>query len=297
MLLNILKSTRPYQWIKNLMVFLPLLFSTNEAWLIDDFPTILSPLFRSGVIFLVFVLASSAVYLCNDVLDKKEDIYHMEKKKRPIAAGMISTKVALTRSFFLAAMSLVICYFTVSDTVWYLLIYFFLMFMYSFFFRSFIVLDVLAISSGFVLRVLSGAVAIDVPVSVWLYVCMALGAMFIALSKRYAELLKEEDRPSVTRGSLSKYRTAFLKPTMYLFLIGTAMAYSVYAVSAENLPSNNSMVFTIPLVLFGMIRYQFLVNSRGLGEKPEEIISRDFFLVGCVVTWLSLVTVVLVLFR
>tara|TARA_Y100001956_G_scaffold71708_1_gene76637 strand:- start:490 stop:717 length:228 start_codon:yes stop_codon:yes gene_type:complete len=75
------------------------------------------------------------------------------------------------------------------------------------------------------------------------------------------------------------------------------MAYSVYAVSAENLPTNNSMVFTIPLVLFGMIRYQFLVNSRGLGEKPEEIISRDFFLVGCVVTWLSLVTVVLVLFR
>jgi hypothetical protein len=126
---------------------------------------------------------------------------------------------------------------------------------------------------------------------------MALGAMFMALSKRYAEFIALEEGSSLTRKSLPVYSKLVLQHTTYVFLIGTIFAYSLYTVNAGNLPSNKLMVLTVPLVIFGMRRYQILVNQRGFGERPEEIITKDFILRICVLTWLLLVLILLTIFR
>ena len=297
MTLNVLKSMRPRQWTKNLMVFLPLVFSANESWSADDMQIFWGLLFKSWVIFIAFVFASSSVYIFYDVLDKDKDTYHAEKRLRPIASGVISAKAALSLSLLFAAISVSICTFFMNITVVYILGYLILMVIYSLSLRSIFILDVFAISSGFVIRVLVGAVAIDVPISIWLYICMALGSMYIALLKRYAEIGTLKGRVYLTRDSLPRYNTAILSRMSYIFLAGTIGAYSYYAITANNLPSNNIMVVTIPFVVIGMLRYQFLVIKKGFGEKPEEIVTSDYFLAASIVVWLVLVLGVLLLYR
>ncbi len=297
MILNVLKSMRPRQWAKSLMVFLPLVFSANESWFLDDVQTFSVLLLISCVIFVAFVFASSAVYLFNDVLDKDKDIYHSEKKLRPIASGLISSKAALSLSLLFAAISVSICTFVMNITAVYIFAYLILMAIYSLSLRSIFILDVSAISAGFVIRVLVGAVAIDVPVSIWLYLCMASGSMYIALSKRYAEIGTLKGKISLTRDSLPRYNTAILSRVSYIFLYGTIIVYSFYAITADNLPSNNMMVVTIPFVVIGMLRYQFLVIKKGFGEKPEEIVTKDHFLSVSIVIWLLLVWGVLTIYR
>ena len=278
MILNILKSTRPRQWIKNLMVFLPLLFSANESWAFDDIQSFYGLLLNAAVGFVAFVFASSSVYLFNDVLDRDKDIYHPEKRLRPIASKLVSLRIALLFSLLFSSIAVIICVVLLYDTVIYICAYLVLMAIYSLFLRGTIVVDILSISAGFVLRVLVGAIAINVPVSIWLYTCMGLGAMFIALSKRYAEFLAREKDSSLTRKSLPIYSKLILERATYVFLIGTIFAYGLYTVNANNLPSNKLMVLTVPFVAFGMLRYQVLVNQRGFGERPEEIITKDFIL-------------------
>ncbi len=297
MILNILKSTRPRQWIKNLMVFLPLLFSANESWAFDDIQSFYGLLLNAAVGFVAFVFASSSVYLFNDVLDRDKDIYHPEKRLRPIASKLVSLRIALLFSLLFSSIAVIICVVLLYDTVIYICAYLVLMAIYSLFLRGTIVVDILSISAGFVLRVLVGAIAINVPVSIWLYTCMGLGAMFIALSKRYAEFLAREKDSSLTRKSLPIYSKLILERATYVFLIGTVFAYGLYTVNANNLPSNKLMVLTVPFVAFGMLRYQVLVNQRGFGERPEEIITKDFILRICVLTWLLLVLILLTIFR
>ena len=297
MTLNVLKSTRPRQWSKNLMVFLPLVFSANESWSADDIQSFWGLLFKSCVIFIAFVFASSAVYLFNDLLDKGKDTYHAEKKLRPIASGLISVKAALSLSLLFAAISVLVCTFFMNITVVYICSYLILMVIYSLSLRSIFILDVFAISAGFVIRVLVGAVAIDVPISIWLYICMALGSIYIALSKRYAEIGTLKGKKPLTRDSLPGYNTEILSKVSYIFFVGTIGAYSFYAITANNLPSNNIMIATIPFVVIGMLRYQFLVIKKGFGEKPEEIVTSDYFLAASIVVWLVLVLGVLLLYR
>ena len=297
MILNVLKSIRPKQWVKNLMVFLPLVFSANESWSIVDMENVFTLLIKCCVIFIGFVFASAAIYLFNDVLDKDKDTYHTDKKLRPIASGLISARMALTLSLFFAVISLITCAFIKNITVIYIFGYLLLMVIYSLSLRSIFVLDVAAISAGFVIRVLVGAVAIDVPISIWLCICMALGSMYIALSKRYAEIVTLKNKISFTRGSLPMYSTSILRWGSYIFLAGTIGAYSFYAITANNLPSNNIMVATIPFVVIGMLRYQFLVIKKGFGEKPEEIVTSDYFLAASIAVWLVLVLGVLLLYR
>jgi len=119
----------------------------------------------------------------------------------------------------------------------------------------------------------------------------------MALSKRHAEFLALEKGSSLGRESLQLYSKLILERATYIFLIGTIMTYSLYTVNANNLPSNKLMVLTVPFVAFGMLRYQVLVNQRGFGERPEEIITKDPILRICVLAWLLLVLILLTIFR
>ena len=147
-------------------------------------------------------------------------------------------------------------------------------------------MDVVSISTGFIIRVLSGALAIEIPMSNWLYICTALGALFIALSKRYSEEL-HSSKSNETRDSLYNYELGKLKVTLVIISLFIAIVYFSYTLLAENLPSNNLMVVSAAFVFCGLFRYLYLVVYKGQGEKPEDIIMKDIIILPSIFVWVN----------
>ena len=178
-----------------------------------------------------------------------------------------------------------------------LLSYLLLMAAYTYFLREIILLDVFCISAGFITRVVAGAVAIGVPMSPWLYVCMGFGALYIALSKRMGELMSDNGNGQYGRKPLELYTQELISSMLTVVLSSTLIAYCLYTFVAANLPSNISMMLTIPFVVYGMLRYLYLVRIEGKGEKPEIIIVKDIPILLCVGMWFFVSGTVLYLYR
>lgn len=284
---GLLKSMRPRQWIKNGVVFFGLIFALK----LTDLGAVATVL--SG--FLAFSLASSAVYLVNDIVDAGRDRLHPTKKFRPIASGTVGTLPAgiLAGVLFLAAFlgSSAISG-PLTETV---IVYSALMLAYTFGLKNIVLVDVFVISAGFVIRAVAGALIIGVPVSPWLYVFTALGSLFIAVGKRRQELVVLEENPSQHRRILGEYSVSLLDQLLTVIMTSTVMAYSLYTFTAENLPSDYSMMLTIPLVLYGLFRYSYLIHIRGQGGSPDELLFRDKPLLSSVVLWAASVIAILYL--
>ena len=299
MMLSLVKSMRPRQWVKNLVIFLPLVFSLNEAWSLstgNELPTL--TLLSKNIIALVsFIFACSAIYILNDLLDAESDRNHHSKKFRPIAAGEINTSIALFTAVLFTVVALLIASLVNTKLFYAVGAYMMLMVVYSLFLREIMILDIFAISSGFVIRVVAGALAINIPVSPWLYVCMGFGALFIALSKRHAELNVTETKNGYNRTTLQKYSLGLIETFITLALSTTLMSYILYTFTAPNLPDNNAMMLTIPFIVYGTFRYLYLVKERWLGEKPEDVLVTDRPLIICVILWLTVTVTVLYFFR
>ena len=297
MLIGIIKSSRPKQWIKNLMVLFPLLFSFNESWFIGSIDHALGLFTGSTLTILAFVLASSSIYLINDLADIEQDSRHPMKKKRPVVSGVVGRKTAVVSSLVLAITGISISSVVAVEISFYIFGYVILMIMYSFVLKNIVLLDVFCISAGFIIRVVVGAAAISVPISPWLYVCTGFGSLFVALSKRVGEISVYGPRESVNRKVIQKYDGEFGKNLIAMTLTSTLISYCLYTVTASNLPANNSMMLTIPLVVFGMFRYMYLVTVKGEGEKPEEPVLKDSPLLTCVLGWASLIAAILYFYR
>ena len=282
---GLLKSTRPRQWIKNGIVFFGLIFALK----LDDigaFATVLAG-------FVAFTLASGAIYLVNDIVDAERDRLHPTKKLRPIASGAVGALPAgiLAGVLFLAAIlgSLAVA----GPLTEMVIAYCVLMLLYTFGLKSIVMLDVFVISAGFVIRAVAGALIIDVPVSPWLYVFTALGSLFIAVGKRRQELTIAEDNPSQHRRILVEYSVPLLDQLLTVIMTSTMMAYALYTFTAENLPADHSMMLTIPLVLYGLFRYSYLIHIKGQGGSPDELLFRDKPLLISVVLWAASVIAIL----
>ena len=297
---QLLITCRPKQWIKNFIIFLPLLFSFNEYWFFENENQAFNLLLKATVSFVIFTLASSSVYLINDVIDAQEDRSHPIKKKRPVAAGALSIRFAIFSSIFVASISLLTSWIFVWELTLILAIYLGLMLCYTFLLRRFIILDVFCIALGFMLRVIAGGVVIGVPISPWLFVCMGFGALFIGFSKRKGELLGVSSMPygeSKLRGTLEKYDLGFIDSLLSMTLAATLISYCLYTFWAENLPENNAMMLTIPFVAYGLFRYLYLSKFPGAAERPEETIIRDPHMITSVILWLLAVVGILSLYR
>ena len=297
MLIDVLITTRPSQWTKNFVVFIPLIFSFNEFWDLSSFTRVAQLLIDASICFLTFILASASTYLLNDVLDAKKDRLHPDKKNRPLAKESISPVIALFACSVFLLCSITVAIFFSKGILLYIVAYFFLMTLYSFLLRDIFVIDVLCISSGFVIRVMAGAIAVDVPISLWLYVCMGFGALFISLAKRLSEAISAPDSIETRRKTMHYYGIKFLGLAMTAVLLISLISYCLYIFTANNLPANNSMILTIPFVAFGLFRYQSLVRSKGFGERPELIFFEDKILLANVFLWMFVVFGVLYAFR
>ena len=297
----VFRSLRPRQWTKNLIVYMALLFSIDEDWQLADPSSWASLLGWTTVTFVLFCLISSADYLINDVVDRESDRLHPEKRHRPIAAGLLSPRAATTWACGLAGAGLAGAFALSGPLTWHVGValsgYIVLMLSYTFVLKHIVLVDMMAIGAGFVLRAMTGALAIDVPISPWLYVVTALGALFLVIHKRRAELTLLESGASNHRPILEEYSPELLDQIASLVTASTLIAYGLYTFTAENLPANHAMMLTIPFVFYGLLRYLYLVHQRHEGGSPEEVLLRDWPLVLDIVLWMVTAATVLVVYR
>ncbi len=290
-------STRPKQWTKNLLVYLALFFTINEAWDATDTSAMMSLFGRATLAFVIFSALSGAVYLVNDIFDVEQDRQHPKKWSRPIASGQVSNRMAWGVAGILTAMGLGAAFVLEPLFGAVALAYVGTMAVYTSALKQVIVLDVFAISTGFVLRAVAGATVLEVPISPWLYICTGMGALFIALGKRRSELALAGDNAAGQRDTLDWYTTAVLDQFIVVVATSVILAYSLYTFTASNLPGNHTMMLTIPFVAYGLFRYMYLVHVKGLGESPEDLLISDAPLAASIVLWLATAATILVVFR
>ena len=168
---------------------------------------------------------------------------------------------------------------------------------YSTHLKNVTLLDVFCVASGFVLRVLGGAVVIGVPMSPWLYICAGLGSLFIALAKRRSELARAGDSAGDQRDILHTYTLGMLDQMIGIVATSAVVSYALYTFTAANLPSNHSMMLTTPFVIYGVFRYIYLVHTRDIAESPEEILIGDLPMILAVILWLATGATILLLYR
>ncbi|GBD10383.1 Decaprenyl-phosphate phosphoribosyltransferase [bacterium HR23] len=293
----LVRSLRPKQWAKNILVFLPLAFSVHERWTPSAPGEAGLLLGRAFLAFLLFCLLSSAVYLVNDAVDAPRDRLHPRKRSRPIASGALPVGVAYGVVLVLTALGLAGSF---ALGVWFggvALLYLASTSAYTFVLKRLVILDVLALSVGYILRAVAGAVAVEAPISPWLYVVTGLGALLIGLGKRRNELALAGGSASAQRPVLGEYTLPLLDQLLAVVAPSTLIAYTLYTFTAPNVPRNHAMMLTIPFVLFGLFRYLYLVHVRNLGEAPEEVLFTDKPLLVAGGLWLATAVVVLLLLR
>jgi 4-hydroxybenzoate polyprenyltransferase len=283
-------ALRPRQWTKNALIFIALAFTLNLQQ-----PDLL---LRALAAFVSFCALSSAGYLLNDVMDVEADRAHPTKRRRPIAAGEVSVGAAVVVGLALIAFGLGLA-FRINPLLGALAIaYAALTAVYSVQLKHIVLLDIFGIAAGFVLRAAAGAVAIDVPISPWLYTATLLGALLIALGKRRTELETLGVEAAIGhRRNLESYSIEFIDQLILVISSAALMTYALYTFSAENLPRNHSMMLTIPVVLYGLFRYLFLVRQGDVGAAPEELLFRDRPLLIAVAVWGLLAVTILYLGR
>ena len=278
MLKHLLKAMRIRQWTKNSFVFFALIFD-KQLFHIDAF-------LRTLEGFFLFCLISSAVYLFNDIADIEADRQHPEKKNRPLASGNLPVSVAVATGAILAIVSISLGYLLAPIFALLVAIYFTVNLLYSYWLKHVPVLDVLIISSGFVLRVGAGVALITVErFSPWLYMITVLFSLYIGFGKRRAEMNRLEEGAGAHRKVLDGYTIPLLDQYITIVSGMTIVAYSLYTFSAPNLPDNNSMMLTIPFVVYGIFRYLQLIQTGHAAGAPDEVALKDRPLQITVLLW------------
>lgn len=293
----LLVAMRPRQWVKNGLVFLALGFSVGQAWQVDSPGSWLPLLLRVGIAFVAFCAVASAEYLINDLRDIESDRLHPRKRRRPLAAGLLQPRTALTAAAALFVTGELLGIALGWRFALVLVCYGALSLAYSYVLKHVVILDMIALAVGFVLRAVAGALAISVPVSPWLYLCTLLGALFIAINKRRHELTLLADGAADHRPILAEYTTGLLDQMASVVTSSTVVAYALYTVTAENLPPNHAMLATVPYVLYGIFRYLYLVHRHDAGGNPEEVLLRDRPLQLTAVLWLATAMAILAVSR
>lgn len=303
-------SARPRQWLKNFAIFAPLVFE-GEFFNPNKFLTVVLG-------FIVFSVITSGIYIINDVIDLEKDRAHPFKRKRPLAAGKVHPTIALA----IATVSIVGALVFASQISTFFAFaagaYTVLQIVYSLFLRSVILLDVMAIASGFLLRVYAGAVLIDAHVTIWFILTVMSLALFLAIGKRRSErtLLvglqgKDEKELGSSRSILLHYPESLLDSLTVMFATSCWLSYTMFTflqpppsagpqvliLFGDYLPrtllASKWLMVTVPFVIYGVMRYLYVIHEKREGESPERVLLSDKPLLGTVVAWVFLVFVVI----
>jgi 4-hydroxybenzoate polyprenyltransferase len=286
----IILSMRIQQWIKNFFIYAPLIFSGHLFNVHDLLLTMAG--------FFVLSFASSAIYLFNDVVDMEKDKLHPEKSHRPIPSGKLKPGIAIFSFLVFAILCLIAAYIINPYFGLIVLIYMVMNILYSFWLKQLVILDVMTISVGFVLRVIAGAIIINVPTSEWLIICTMLLSLFLGFSKRRSELVLLENLANTHRSVLTHYSSHFLDQMIGIVTASTVMSYALYTISEETILKfgTKDLIYTVPFVLYGIFRYLYMVHKKQEGGNPTQAVLTDIPIIVNVVLWV-LVTSVIIYWR
>ena len=281
----LIKTMRPKHWVKNLLIFIALIFDQQLThW--SAFSRILAG-------FILFCLLSSVVYIINDLADLEADKQHPQKRLRPIPAGKLPPRVALAAAIILL---LFVGVASIWLSGWFALIcltYLLLNLAYTKWLKHIPILDVMVLASFYVLRVVAGVVLIVVTrFSPWLYVFTTFMALYLGIGKRRAELALLAENANSHRKVLEGYTLPLLDQLTIIVSSSAIITYSLYTFSAPNVPTNHSLMLTIPFVIFGIFRYLYLVQVEQCGGAPEEVLFSDRPLQVCIVLWGLVIVIV-----
>jgi 4-hydroxybenzoate polyprenyltransferase len=278
MLKALLKTMRPKQWAKNVFLLAAVVFDRKLTTADAMLHTIL------GVI--VFSLVASVVYIINDIADVEADRQHPTKRNRPIAAGKLSIPVAWAFAAILLLVSFPVAYWLSPAFALVTLFYLLINLVYSKWLKHVVLLDIILLASLYVIRVAAGVALINVErFSPWIYIFTTFLALLMGTGKRRAELSEIADGPNAQRRVLDGYTLAFLDQLITLASGMTIITYSSYTFTAPNLPENHIMMLTIPFLIYGIFRYQYLLQVQGTGSAPEEVVLSDRPLQIAIALW------------
>lgn len=287
-LFKLIILARPKQWLKNMFVFAPILFAGQMMNM--------ELMFRTLLAFLAFSFTSSIVYIINDIADREADRAHRKKRYRPLAAGEVNIKDAV---FFAAILAVLAAGILLRLNLNFALvtgIYLLINLLYTFRLKHVVILDVFMISLGFMLRVAGGAVAIEVTFSSWMILTALFLSLFLAISKRRAELTGSENESYESqRKVLSHYDITFTDQMNTVAATGTIICYALYTVSDKAVHTFNTenLIYTTPFVIYGMFRYLYLLHKKNLGESPEMIVTKDISLIINIMLWFAAAFVII----
>ncbi len=288
----LLRLLRPHQWLKNGFVFVGLLF--GHAW--SD-PLRLT---QAAWAFAAFSLLASGVYVMNDLMDRKQDRLHPTKRHRPLASGTVSVSIALMLMLICFVGGFALVTFSNNQAPWVFYAYVAINIAYTLGLKHVVVLDVFIIAAGFMLRLLAGTQGIGIEPSFWLLLCGLMLTLFLGFAKRQAEFMALDDgevniNAAAHRRVLEDYTPEMLNQFITIASAAVIISYSLYTVSAETVAMHGTtkLIYTVPLVIYGMFRYLFLLHRLGGGGDPARQLMTDPHLMGAVVGWLLLVVTIL----
>jgi 4-hydroxybenzoate polyprenyltransferase len=292
---SLIKALRPRQWIKNFALFAGLIFSGQ----LDSLPTTII----SVKTFLIFCVASSATYLINDLFDIERDRLHPFKSRRPIASGKISANFALVLALLMVVATIILSYKISPAFFFAVVVYLVMQLCYSAFLKNVILIDVITIAAGFVLRVYAGVWAIDAHLNVWFLLTVTSFSLFLAIGKRRSELTLLQAAASKHRETLLHYPENLLDILTSMFANSTWLAYALFTFLQPSIVArprliglleNFSLPFiqakylmaTVPVVVYGVMRYLYIIYEKKEGESPERVLLTDQPLLIAVLLWL-----------
>jgi 4-hydroxybenzoate polyprenyltransferase len=268
MLKALFKTIRPKQWAKNVFLLAAVVF--------DRKLTNLDAIQHTIIGIITFSLVASVVYIINDIADVEADRQHPTKRNRPIAAGKLSIPAAWAFAAILLLVSFPVAYWLSPAFALVTLLYLAINLIYSKWLKHVVLLDIILLASLYVIRVAAGVALIDVVrFSPWIYIFTTFLALLMGTGKRRAELSEIADGPNDQRRVLDGYTLNFLDQLITLASGMTIITYSLYTFSAPNLPENHIMMLTIPFIMYGIFRYQYLLQVQDTGSAPEEVVLSD----------------------
>lgn len=276
---DLLRLMRPHQWVKNGFVFVGVLF--GHAWAAPQ--ALIGAAFAAGG----FCLAASAVYIVNDWADRERDRVHPKKRGRPLASGRVTPGAALLLAAALAAGSLAIASLASPIALAIVAGYAAMNLAYSFSLKSIVIVDVFVIAAGFILRILAGTLGIGIAPSQWLLVCSLFLTLFLGFTKRRSELLSVGDDFLIHRKALLHYNPALLDKIIGISAGAALMSYSLYTMAPQTARAHGTenLIYTIPLVAYGMFRYLYLLHAKHAGADTSRELVADRHLLATVVLW------------
>lgn len=284
----LIRALRPRQWIKNLVILVPLVFDIKLLQMQYLVPSLLA--------FGVFCALASSVYLINDLFDAEADRLHPTKKNRPVAAGLITPRSAVITAVMLPLLALPAAYAIKPLLGLLAAVYWVQNLLYSYRLKNIVILDVMVVATGFLLRLGAGVTLVNVErFSPWMFICVGLGALLVGFGKRRHELTLMQAQASTHRSVLQEYTLPFLDLAINMAAAAILIAYSLYTFSAPNMPANHLMMLTIAPVWYGTLRYLYLLHVAGKGGAPEDLLLEDRPLLATVFVWALAAVLVLYL--